>query len=946
MGPTLFCVAVLARLGAIGRYVTPDELAWVQRSVNMRRALLTADWGATIQSGHPGVITTWLGGIGVQLTLWLNPSTRSDLAFVEHIAWINPIYGEAHTHLAQFLTGGRVMVIVAVSATIWLVYHLLAERFSGLGALAAGGLLALDPWSVGLSNLLHVDALLAMFILVGIVTVFPKGELRNRHIVLSGLFSALALLNKLPGGILLGLVPLVLFTRQLWRLQTWSVKKVAVKEVAIKEVAVTFLKQMGLWLAAYALTLCIFLPAVWAAPAAIWQIAVADGTRITGKRSPIFFWGSAEFDIGLHFYPLAVLIRQSPVVTVGLVAGGWLVFRQKISTEHKRFMGTLLFFCLLFWGGITLSAREFVRYALPISTALIVASGLAWGTFLHMRPTVGVGLLIVQIVWMAWFWRYPLSAANLLTGGPWRSVNQLALGWGDGVSQGAAWAAGQAGAADRRLFTTNVPAAAPFFPGGVYLLEDQTVNLIRPDDFVVLPLGLQQLEPERWSSDPTAPLAERFPAELTPLHTVRFNGLERAWVYSSFPAGLLHTGQNSSGFSGVRFGEGLFLEGAVLTVPENKHRLVVQLDWRATIAQDYRVVLTMEDGDNRVWLRHETPLISNAGLPASVWGAYGVQQTFAKLTYPADMPPGVYVLNAQIFDEGGGRLGVYDSDGLFAGTQADLGGFVSPAAAEQDLAQISIENQGGLARPFVGFTPLSSSVEQGEKINFSVWWEHPEGFDPDKSTIALRIDPMGETVVLTDFAGVDAAERWVAGQIYRLDYAFDLGRSYPAGEYGVELGYLDGDDAIFQPLTTLELLPTNRLFALPDTLEPLDFQVGSVARLRQFSPTVTPQSITLDVVWQAVERTDTDYTMFIHLKDDEGDVVGQLDRPPGKLTSHWLVDEVVVDQVVLPWPIPEAEVTAVAIGLYDPNTGQRLPVFDELGRPMPNGQLELNLEGE
>ena len=217
IGLAVFVAAIIARLGAIsqnwpiGRYITPDELAWVQRSVNMRQALLSADWGSTIQAGHPGVITTWLGAIGVQFTLWLNPSSAADLDFVQKLAWINPISGEAHQHLAPFLTGGRIMVVLATSAGIWLIYKLLLKRFSLLAALTGAAFLALDPWIAGLSSLLHVDALLATFIIIALLLVLKDGFFTRRRLLLAGIFTSLAILNKLPGVILLGLIPIVLF---------------------------------------------------------------------------------------------------------------------------------------------------------------------------------------------------------------------------------------------------------------------------------------------------------------------------------------------------------------------------------------------------------------------------------------------------------------------------------------------------------------------------------------------------------------------------------------------------------------------------------------------------------------------------------------------------------------------------------------------------------------
>lgn len=68
----LFFVALLPRLLPLGRYITPDELNWVHRSVLFHQALAEGRWADTLTTGHPGVITTWLGAIGLQIQLWLD----------------------------------------------------------------------------------------------------------------------------------------------------------------------------------------------------------------------------------------------------------------------------------------------------------------------------------------------------------------------------------------------------------------------------------------------------------------------------------------------------------------------------------------------------------------------------------------------------------------------------------------------------------------------------------------------------------------------------------------------------------------------------------------------------------------------------------------------------------------------------------------------------------
>ncbi|MCB0009612.1 MAG: glycosyltransferase family 39 protein, partial [Anaerolineales bacterium] len=165
----LLAAALLPRLMALGRYVTPDELAWVERSIGLRRALLAGDWAATIQSGHPGVTTSWLGAIGIQLQLWLQPAGQASLNWLETLYWFSPDNQMALRQLSLFLSGGRLLVILTTSLGILLVYRLSRPLLGDGAALIGGLLLALDPFTAGLSGLLHLDALLATFALLAVL---------------------------------------------------------------------------------------------------------------------------------------------------------------------------------------------------------------------------------------------------------------------------------------------------------------------------------------------------------------------------------------------------------------------------------------------------------------------------------------------------------------------------------------------------------------------------------------------------------------------------------------------------------------------------------------------------------------------------------------------------------------------------------------------------------
>ncbi|MBC7239610.1 MAG: hypothetical protein H5T71_05880, partial [Chloroflexi bacterium] len=76
-GVTVLSIIVLAlavRLPRLDAFITPDEMKWVCRSINFHRGLRTGDLARTFQTGHPGVITMWLGAPFMRVDLeapWL-----------------------------------------------------------------------------------------------------------------------------------------------------------------------------------------------------------------------------------------------------------------------------------------------------------------------------------------------------------------------------------------------------------------------------------------------------------------------------------------------------------------------------------------------------------------------------------------------------------------------------------------------------------------------------------------------------------------------------------------------------------------------------------------------------------------------------------------------------------------------------------------------------------
>jgi hypothetical protein len=88
-----------------------------------------------------------------------------------------------------------------------------------------------------------------------------------------------------------------------------------------------------------------------------------------------------------------------------------------------------------------------------------------------------------------------------------------------------------------------------------------------------------------------------------------------------------------------------------------------------------------------------------------------------------------------------------------------------------------------------------------------------------------------------------------------------------------------------------------------------------------------PGTVTLTLVWQALGEMDTDYTVFVHLVDENGTERGQHDSMPmngAYPTTLWQPGEFITDAHAHAAPDGRPAITA-QVGLYQVETGQRPP---------------------
>jgi len=127
--------------------------------------------------------------------------------------------------------------------------------------------------------------------------------------------------------------------------------------------------------------------------------------------------------------------------------------------------------------------------------------------------------------------------------------------------------------------------------------------------------------------------------------------------------------------------------------------------------------------------------------------------------------------------------------------------------------------------------------------------------------------------------------------------------------------------------------PPPSLARLPPQASPLVVDFGGQARLLGYElpeQSVRPgERLRLTLFWQAVKPMDRDYSVFVHLVDDNGLIVAQRDSYPAGgngITSRWPVGAVIPDLHIVHIPViaPAPCQTQLLVGLYDYRSGERL----------------------
>lgn len=191
--------------------------------------------------------------------------------------------------------------------------------------------------------------------------------------------------------------------------------------------------------------------------------------------------------------------------------------------------------------------------------------------------------------------------------------------------------------------------------------------------------------------------------------------------------------------------------------------------------------------------------------------------------------------------------------------------------------------------------------------------------------------------------------QWPANAVAWGYYLLRLSPATPVGAYTLALTLLDAESGRRQgtPLHIGSLTVQDKMcdFATEPQARNANALFSDEMRLLEYEIKQNGQDLLFTLYWRAERRMDKDYKIFVHVfTPTTGIPVAQDDSMPRRgayATTFWKPGEVIDDRVSVSLKGAAPGVYGIAVGIYDPATGERLPVMDSQGELLPDGRFIL-----
>jgi hypothetical protein len=398
----------------------------------------------------------------------------------------------------------------------------------------------------------------------------------------------------------------------------------------------------------------------------------------------------------------------------------------------------------------------------------------------------------------------------------------------------------------------------------------------------------------------------------------------------------------------------------------------VVLQWEALrdLERHYAAFLHLVDDAGYIWGQGDKWLMSESLVPTAGWRAGDVVVDRYGISLLKGTSPGRYKLRIGLYDRiNGGRLEIRDSDGTLLGDSYDLG-MVEVKSSPLALSPEDLEIPHPLERDLAGQVKLlgydldKEEVGFGEQFTLALYWQALRKMEGDYSLV-VRLREGNRTWAEGKFLlGGEHHLAWQEGEVLWDRYYLKVDAEAPRAEGILEIDLLDAEEesVLEKPVALAKMNIQGRRFTPPEISHPMKVNLGEAASLTKVNflgydleteeaASLTPlclrntplrlrkagDTIHLTLYWQANAEMKTSYTVFTHLLGDAASLTdklwGQKDGIPmgGRHpTTQWQEGEVIVDEhdIIVEGEIPEGTYH-LEVGMYDLDTRERLPVFEE-----------------
>lgn len=389
---------------------------------------------------------------------------------------------------------------------------------------------------------------------------------------------------------------------------------------------------------------------------------------------------------------------------------------------------------------------------------------------------------------------------------------------------------------------------------------------------------------------------------------------------------------------------------------EQTRTLDITLFWRAGQPQDdYTVFLHLLGPLGERWGQQDAPP-GGGSYPTTAWTKGELILDRHPLPLQPGAPPGEYRLLVGLYTWPDLRRLPVQRDGQVS-QAISLWPVSLPKPRPLELTETTpahpLEQSVTRALKLRGYDLSRDVVPTGEQVRVTLYWEVQADPSMDYQVVLALRDGNGRRwgrLIEPPLAGTYPTTRWQPGQLWADVHYLTVPAELASGTYRLEVGLVGPSEAEVTAveLGELQVKAVPRRFDPPPIAYPLVADLGEQVRFLGYA--VEPQTLKaggelhLTLYWQARAPMDVSYKVFTHLLDAGASMWGQVDAFPvngTRPTTGWLPGEIIVDRYQIPIdPAAPPGEYFVELGMYDPDTLERLPVVID-GQRLPQNRILL-----